>query len=76
MGFIRGNVIMYHTVGAKPWRGSFLVNTMKGVPPSDGAKFYLDQAQQPIRPYSRGGLAAKRLACGIAAFIGRFYRRG
>jgi hypothetical protein len=76
MGFIRGHAVMFHTVGPKPWNGSFLLNALKGTPPSDGAKFYLTQADSPIHPYSRGALAAKTLACKIAAFIGRFYRRG
>jgi hypothetical protein len=75
MGFIRGNVIMYHTVGKKPWRGSLLTNALKGIPPSDGFKYYFTQVTSPIRPYSRGALVAKKLACRIAAFIGRFYRR-
>jgi len=76
MGFIRGHAVMFHTVGPKPWNGSFLLSALKGTPPSDGAKFYLTQVSSPIRPYSRGALAAKTLACRIAAFIGRFYRRG
>lgn len=75
MGFIRGNVIMYHTVGDKPWKGSLLLNALKGMPPSDGFKYYFTQVASPIRPYSRGRLVAKKLACRIAAFIGRFYRR-
>jgi hypothetical protein len=75
MGFIRGNVIMYHTVGEKPWRGSLLMNALKGIPPSDGFKYYFTQVTSPICPYSHGALAAKQLACKIAAFIGRFYRR-
>jgi hypothetical protein len=76
MGFLRGNVIMYHTVGEKPWRGSLLMNALKGMPPSDGFKYYFTQVSSPIRPYSRGALVAKKLACKIAAFVGRFYRRG
>ena len=59
MGFIRGHAVMFHTVGPKPWNGSFLLSALKGTPPSDGAKFYLTQVSYPIRPYSRGALAAK-----------------
>jgi len=76
MGFVRGNVMMYHTVGDKPWRGSLLLNALKGVPPSDGFKYYFTQVSSPIRAYSRSALARKKLACNIAAFMGRFYRRG
>jgi hypothetical protein len=74
-GFIRGNVITYQTVGEKPRKGSLLMNALKGISPSDGFKYYFTQVSSPIRPYSRGVLAAKKLACKIAAFIGRFYRR-
>jgi hypothetical protein len=38
-------------------------------------KFFFTQASSPIRAYSPLHLAAKRLACSIAAFIGRFYAR-
>jgi hypothetical protein len=76
MGFIRGNLVMFHTVGMKPWRGSLLLRALKGVPPSDGFKYYFTQVSSPIRAYSRGALARKKLACNIAAFMGRFYRRG
>ncbi len=76
MGFLRGNVVMYHAVGPKPWRSSLLMDAIKGMPPSDGFKYYFTQVSSPIRAYSRSALAAKKFACKIAAFVGRFYRRG
>ena len=75
MGFIPGDVKMYHTVGQKPWRGSFLLRALAANPPSNAMKFFFTQASSPIRAYSPLHLAAKRLACSIAAFIGRFYAR-
>jgi hypothetical protein len=75
MGFTRGDVKMYHTVGQKPWRGSFLLRALAATPPTDAMKFYLTQVSSPIRAYSSQRLGAKRLACFIAAFIGRFYSR-
>jgi len=75
MGFIPGDVKMYHTVGLKPWRGSFLLRALAGIPPSNGMKFFLTQVSSPIRAYSPLELAAKRMACSIAALIGRFYMR-
>jgi len=74
MGFIPGDVKMYHTVAQKPWRGSFLLRALAGRPPSSAMKFFFTQLS-PIRPYSWLGFEAKRLACSIAAMIGRFYRR-
>ncbi len=75
MGFIPGDVKMYHTVGQKPWRGSFFLRALAGVPPSNAMKFFFTQVSSPIRAYSSWRLAAKRLACSTAAFIGRFYRK-
>jgi hypothetical protein len=75
MGFAGGDVKMYHTVGQKPWRGSFLLRALAGIPPTSAMKFFFTQVSEPIRPYSPLKLSANRLACAIAAFIGRFYRR-
>jgi hypothetical protein len=76
MGFIYGaSMMMYHAVGQKPWRGSFLLRALRGMPPSGAMKFFLTQVASPIRAYSPMQLRAKRLACSIAAFIGRFYSR-
>ena len=76
MGFIYGaSMTMYHAVGQKPWRGSFLLRALRGMPPSGAMKFFLTQVVSPIRAYSPMHLRAKRLACAISAFIGRFYSR-
>jgi hypothetical protein len=76
MGFIFGaSMVMYHAVGQKPWRGSFLLRALKGMPPSGAMKFFLAQVDEPIRPYSPLQLRSKRLACSLATLIGRFYRR-
>jgi hypothetical protein len=75
MGFVPGGFTMFHAVGQKPWRGSFLLRALKAMPPSDADKFFLTQVSSPICAYSSCRLMAKRLACAIAAFVGRFYRR-
>jgi hypothetical protein len=75
MGFIPSGFTMYHAVGRKPWRGSLLLRALAGLPPSNAAKFFFTQVSSPIRAYSPLRLCAKQLACSIAAFIGRFYRR-
>jgi hypothetical protein len=75
MGFVPGDVKMYHTVAQKPWRGSFLLRAFSGRPPSDAMKFFLSQSSSPIQAYSPFRLYMKRLACSTAALIGRFYRR-
>lgn len=75
MGFIPSGFTMYHAVGHKPWRGSILLRALRGTPPSNAAKFFFTKVSSPIRTYSRPRLAVKRLACSVAAFIGRFYAR-
>jgi hypothetical protein len=75
MGFVPGDVKMFHTVGQKPWRGSFLLRALSGNPPSNAMKFFLTQVSSPIRAYGPLELAAKRVACSVASFIGRFYAR-
>jgi hypothetical protein len=75
MGFTPEGVTMYHTVGQKPWRGSLLLRALLGVPPSAAIKFFFTQVSFPIRAYSPLRLRFKRLACAIAALIGRFYMR-
>lgn len=75
MGFIPSGFTMYHTVGHKPWRGSFLLRALAGMPPSEAAKYFFNQVSSPIRPYSPLRLYVKRVACSIAAIIGRFYGR-
>jgi hypothetical protein len=75
MGFLPGDVKMYHTVGQKPWRGSFVLRALAGNPPSNAMKFFLTRVAFPIRAYSAMKLCQRRLSCAIAAFIGRFYCR-
>ncbi len=75
MGFVPGGYTMYHTVGSKPWKGSFLRRSLAGIPPSSAEKFFFTQVSSPIRAYTPLEFGAKRLACSIAAFIGRFYHR-
>ncbi|MFZ0337839.1 MAG: hypothetical protein WAL45_07395 [Terracidiphilus sp.] len=76
MGFIFGaSMMMFHTVGEKPWRGSFLLRALRGTPPTGAVKFFFTVVDAPIRAYSPLQLRAKRMACSISAFIGRFYSR-
>jgi len=76
MGFILGaSMMMYHAVSQKPWRGSFLLRALRGIPPSGAMKFFFTLVDSPIRAYAPWLLRTKRMACSVAAFIGRFYSR-
>lgn len=77
MDLVPGGFTMFHAIGSpKPWRKSMVLSALHGVPPSGSDKAFLANIDSPIHPYSRFGLAKRRLSCGIGAFIGRFYRRG
>lgn len=76
MGFKPGGFTMYHTVGrAKPWRRKFVRDALRGIPPWNGDKHYLECASGPLHAYSPGALSSLRLRASIATFLGRFYRR-
>jgi hypothetical protein len=77
MGFVDGGFTMYHSVGgAKPWRKKFLRSALKGVPPWNGDKHFLECADDgPVRPYSDSRLRAMRGSVAVASLISRFYRR-
>jgi hypothetical protein len=75
MGFINGGFTMYHAIVQKPWRGSILRRALAGDVPSAAIKIFFTQVSSPIRAYSPMRLRAKRLACAIGGFIGRFYTR-
>lgn len=75
MGFIPSGFTMFHTVGAKPWRDSPLSRALAGFPPSRATKFFFTQVGSPIHPYPSLRLRAEKLACAVAALIGRFYCR-
>jgi hypothetical protein len=77
MGFEPGGFTMYHSVGApKPWRKAFLRSALQGDRPSNAEKHFLQCAGGPIQPYTPAQLKSLRRSAAIAAFFGRFYRRG
>lgn len=76
MGFTHGGYTMFHSVGpAKAWRKKFLRSWLRGVPPTPGEKHFLLNADGPLHPYSAGALRGLRMRAGLAAFLGRFYRK-
>ncbi len=76
MGFTGSGFTMYHSVAVpKPWRKKFLLSLLQGSPPTNGDKHFLQCADGPIKIYSRWELKHKRLHCGLAALLGRFYRK-
>ena len=77
MGFNGGGYIMFHALGApKPWRKNFVIEALKGWPPTSADKAFVSAAAGPIAPYAAGELARKRGALLIAGAICRLVRKG
>jgi hypothetical protein len=75
MGFVLGGTAMYHTIGPKPWRVSFLARALNGVPPTSAMKYFMMAVAGPICPYSKLQFRLKKISCTLASAIGRFYRK-
>jgi hypothetical protein len=76
MGFVGGGFTMFHSVAVpKPWRKKFLLALLDGSPPSPADKHFLQCADGPLRIYGRYELRSMRLRAGLAALLGRIYRK-
>lgn len=76
MDFAPGGYYLSHATGSlKPWHGSHVRQALRGSPPSLSSKWYYRFANTPIRVYSDGALAKRRLSLAIASAIGRIYHR-
>lgn len=73
MGFTFPAYLMVHAVGNyKPWSTNFINHVVfNGIKPDTGARAFWKFYDCPIRPYSRGTLARKKLALKVASIIGR-----
>jgi hypothetical protein len=78
MGFAAGGPQMIsHAVGPdKPWKRAHFREVLLGRPPRYVDKAYLNNALSPILLQSSALYQWRLLKVGLAAFIGRFYRRG
>jgi hypothetical protein len=76
MDFLPGGHLLSHAAGgAKPWRGGFLRDALRGRPPGPAQKNFYAYADGPLPVFSKGLLARRRASLKLAALIGRFYRR-
>jgi hypothetical protein len=76
MGFIAGGFTLYHSVGSpKPWRKEFFRRALRGIPPNNADKHFLECAEGPIHPFRASELKKKWQTVKIANLIGRFYSR-
>jgi hypothetical protein len=68
---------MHHSVGlSKAWRKKFLRAALSALPPTNGEKHFIECVSGgPLHPYTPWQVQSMKIRAGIAAFIGRFYRR-
>jgi hypothetical protein len=76
MDFVPGGYVMSHAIGQpKPWKKHFIRYALSGRPPTLQDKRLLGYIDQPLRLFSPGAAAWRRLSAKLAAMIGRVMRR-
>jgi len=76
MDFIYGGFTMSHAIGSpKPWKKNYLSSAIKGNAPSMADKEFWLNMKFPIRCFNDNKIKLKHFFIGIAALIGRFYKR-
>jgi hypothetical protein len=76
MDFRPGGWTMSHALGSeKPWRKRFLRAALAARPPTPADREFWNYVGGPVQIFSSGITARRRLALGLAALLGRFYRR-
>jgi hypothetical protein len=76
MDFTTGGHLLSHAIGgAKPWRGGFFRDALRGRPPGNAQKSFFRFAESPLRLFRSSELARLRLSLRSGALIGRIYRR-
>ena len=76
MDFLPGGHLLSHAIGgAKPWRGGFLREALRGTPPGKAQKSYFRFAERPLRLISPAELMRLRMSLSLGALVGRVYRR-
>jgi len=76
MAFGPGLALFPHALGPnKPWRGGHFQRALRGLPPAYAHKAWLRFAGQHFQSMPAGKLRRLRMGFGLAALMGRFYRR-
>jgi len=76
MGFTGYHFLLSHDINhPKAWRCPFIRRALGGYPPTRAAGLFLEQSDGPIRAFSRGQLAIKRLSYRVGQLISRVWRR-
>lgn len=77
MAFEAGTILMPHALGQpKPWQWPYLRQAIQGKPPRLVDRAYWNSANVVIQSQPNFRVSLKKATLTVAAFIGRFYRRG
>jgi len=77
MAFEAGTNLMPHALGQpKPWQCSYLKRALTGTPPRLVDRAYWLSANNVLQSQPINKVRFKKVEIGVAAMIGRFYRRG
>jgi hypothetical protein len=76
MDMAPGGYVMAHALsGRKPWRQWYILDALRGYPPTLAHKAFWTAVERPIRLYSDRQRRARRACMILASAIGRFYGR-
>jgi hypothetical protein len=76
MDFLPGGHLLSHAIGgAKPWRGGFLREALRGRPPGKAQKTFFRFAESPLRLIAPQELRRMKASLSLGALVGRVYRR-
>ena len=76
MGFDPGHALLAHALSLpKPWQRHYLADALGGRPPSAVDKLFWRHADGPLRAFTGAEAARQRRRVGIAAGMGRLWRR-
>ena len=76
MDFIHGGFLMSHALGhPKPWRKSFIRETLRGYPPGLADHCFWQHTSHPIDIFTAGERRWKKFDLSIACGLARFYAR-
>jgi hypothetical protein len=77
MAFDRGEWLTLHATGDKPWRRRVFRDLItRGVVPDRALRLYWQFAEGPLHAEPAGRVRSHHRLIPLAAFLGRFYRRG
>ena len=76
MAFAPGTTVLPHALGRnKPWRKSYLRESLRGNAPTAADKAFWENVDAPLSSMSASQVRRKKIALSMASAIGRCYRR-